>query len=319
VTSLAASTGATLLAILKIFVVIFAAGILVRRGVLSQAMVTALSRATVVLFLPCLIFAKVLANFQPAALPLWWALPLAGIMMPVVGLGLGALAFARELPEKRNLLPLASMQNAGYLILPVGLALYPGQFDEFALYCFLFILGYNPVLWSVGKLLTTDGSDGERGWRGLLTPPLVANVVAVVCALVGGRRLIPSVLFDAVDLIGQAAVPVATVVLGAVLGSVTVRLRSQLWDIARVLAIKLGLLPLLTILGLVAVGVGPANPLLASFLVLESAAAPAAGLILQVRAYGGDEQKVGTVMLASYAACIITMPLWLAVWKAVAA
>ena len=39
------------------------------------------------------------------------------------------------------------------LVLPVGLAIFPEQFDRFALYCFLFILGFNAVLWSVGKAL----------------------------------------------------------------------------------------------------------------------------------------------------------------------
>ena len=37
--------------------------------------------------------------------------------------------------------------------------------------------------------------------------------------------------------------------------------------------------------------------------------------ILQVRAYGGDEQKVGTVMLLSYILCVFSMPVWLAVWE----
>jgi predicted permease len=64
-------------------------------------------------------------------------------------------------------------------------------------------------------------------------------------------------------------------------------------------------------------GIGATNPLLARFLVLQAASAPAVGLILQVRAYGGDEQKVGTVMLVSYLACIISLPVWLAVWEMV--
>jgi len=317
-TAFAAATLGTFLAILKIFLVILAAGVLVRRRILTQTMVTALTQATIFVFLPCLIFAKVLGNFEPSALPLWWVLPLAGVAMPSVGLALAGLAFFRELPAKRNMLPLASMQNAGYLILPVGLALYPQRFDEFALYCFLFILGYNPVLWSVGKLLTTDGGDQPSGWRGLVTPPLVANLAAVAFVLTGADRFIPPTLFDAVDLVGQGAVPVATVVLGAVLGGITVRLRSQIWDTARVLVIKFGLLPALTVLLLGLLGAEALNPLLARFMVLEAAAAPASGLILQVRAYGGDEQKVGTIMMVSYLACIITLPVWLAVWEALA-
>jgi predicted permease len=236
------------------------------------------------------------------------------VVMPAAGLAAGAVLFYRELPGKKNMLAIASMQNAGYLVLPVGLALYPDQFDRFALYCFLFILGFNAVLWSVGKKLVTDDS-GSNGWRGLVTPPLVANLSALVLALSDLQRAIPPVLLDAVDLVGQAAVPVATVVLGAVLGGVSFRLRPYLWDAIRVLAVKLMLLPFLTVLAVRAVGLEAVDPLLARFLVLEAAAAPAAGIILQVRSYGGDEQKVGSLMLVCYAASLITMPFWLAVWE----
>ena len=309
----------TLSALVVVFLVVVFAGALVRMKVISQQQIGGLATVTVAIFLPCLIFSNVLDNFEPSALPMWWVIPLVGVLIPCVGLVLGALVFARELPEKRNLLPLASMQNAGYLVLPVGLALYPAEFETFALYCFLFILGYNPVLWSVGKLLTTGGGGSRTSWRGLLTPPLLANVVAVAMVLTGGNRLVPRVVVDAVELLGRGAVPVATFVLGAVLGSISLRIRPYLFDAVRVLVVKLGLLPLLMVLALVLTGLGETQPLLARFLVIESAAAPAAGLILQVRSYGGDETKIGSLMFLSYLACAVTMPLWLAVWNALSA
>jgi predicted permease len=311
----AAAFGAAWLAILKVVLVIVVSGFLVRRGILTQNVVTGMSQATIVLFLPCLIFSKVIQNLDPSIHTLWWALPVAGLAMPMVGLGAAALLFARELPAKRDMLALASMQNAGYLVLPVGYALFPDQFDRFALYCFLFILGFNILLWSIGKALVSDGDN--RGWKSLITPPLVANVAAVVIVLSGTDRFVPSILLDAVDLTGKAAVPVATAVLGALLGSVTVRFRGYVWDGIRALGIKLVFLPALTILAVWFATLETTDPLLARFLILEAAAAPAAGLILQVRTYGGDEQKVGSLMLFSYVASMITMPLWLAVWEVV--
>ncbi|HQL30245.1 MAG TPA: AEC family transporter [Thermoanaerobaculales bacterium] len=310
-----AAFGGAFLAILKVFLIIAAAGLLVRRGVLGQGAVTGLSDVTVVLFLPCLIFGNVVTTLDPRAFPLWWAMPLAGILMAAVGLAVAALAFSRELPAKSDMLAVASMQNAGYLVLPVGLALYPADFDRFALYCFLFILGFNAVLWSVGKALST-GSVRAGGWKGLITPPLVANLAATVLALFGAGRLLPNVVVDGIELVGQAAVPSATVVLGAVLGSVAFQLRPHLWDASRALAIKLGILPLLTVVAVRTLGLEQADPLLARFFVLEAASAPAVGIILQVRTYGGDEKKVGSVMLVAYAACVLTLPAWLAAWEA---
>jgi predicted permease len=307
----------TAAAILKIFFVVAVSGFLVRRGVLTDAMVTALSRATIILFLPCLIIDKIVGHLSPAEDPLWWTLPLAAVVMVLAGLAAAALLFLRELPAKRNMLPLASMQNAGYLILPVGLALYPLEFDQFALYCSLFIMGFNPMLWSVGKLLATDEANRQPGLRGLLNPPLVACLLAIGLVLSGSSRWIPGPLLDAVELVGDGAVPVATVVLGAMLGGIPLRLRSHLWDLGRVLLVKYGMLPALTVAVLAISGLGEVSPLLARFLVLEAAAAPAANLILQVRAYGGDEQKVGSIMLVSYLVCIASLPVWLAVWESI--
>ncbi len=316
-TAFTATAAATLTAILKIFVVMAVAGLLVRRGVLTDAMVTALSRATIVIFLPAMIFDKVTTNFDPSATPLWWTLPLAAVVMVAIGLSVAFVVFYRELPAKRNMLAVAAMQNSGYLVLPVGLALFPHRFDEFALYTFLFITGFNPMLWSIGKFLATDDARRRGGWLGLLNPPLVACLVSIVTALLGLSRWIPAPVSEAVEMVGQGAVPVATVVLGAMLGGMPIRLRPHLWDTVRVLAIKFVVIPSLTVAALAAAGIGASNPLLAQFLVLQAAAAPAANLIVQVRAYGGDEQKVGTVMLISYGACVVSMPVWLAVWEMV--
>ncbi|RLD62083.1 MAG: permease, partial [Bacteroidetes bacterium] len=49
--------------------------------------------------------------------------------------------------------------------------------------------------------------------------------------------------------------------------------------------------------------------------VIQSAVAPAANIIIQIRKYGGDKQKVGSVMFISYLICLISIPLWLSIWR----
>ncbi len=311
----AAVFSAAVVAVASIFFVIFAAGLMVRRRIITQNQIDGLSSATVKVFLPCLIFTKVVDALDPSSQPWWWTLPLAGIVMALIGTGLGAVAFAGRLREKRHLLPLAGMQNAGYLVLPVGLALFPEQFDTFALYTFLFILGYNPILWSLGKYLVSGVSSERPVWRGLLTPPFVANVVAITAALTGTASLLPRPVLDAVTLIGSAAVPVATLVLGAVLGSIAIRARSIFTDAVRTMGVKLVVLPALTALVVHLSGLAAANPLLAEFLVIEAASAPPVGVVLMVRTYGGDEQRIGSIMVFSYAACVLTLPAWIAIWR----
>ncbi len=40
-------------------------------------------------------------------------------------------------------------------------------------------------------------------------------------------------------------------------------------------------------------------------------------MILQIRKYGGDEPKVGAIMILCYLACILLMPLWMTVWHGI--
>ena len=83
----------TLPAIAVIFLIILVSVVMSRRGLITQTQIDGLSSATVNLFLPCLIFAKVVDNFRPDAQPGWWALPLAGIVMALVGVA-GAIGLA---------------------------------------------------------------------------------------------------------------------------------------------------------------------------------------------------------------------------------
>lgn len=306
---------ATMTAIAGIFVIIFGAGFLVRRKIISERQVDGLSSATVKLFLPCLIFAKVVQTLDPQSQPGWWVLPIAGVVMALTGTGLGAIAFINQLAEKKDLLGVSGMQNAGYLVLPIGFALFPEQFDTFAIYVFLFILGYNPVLWSLGKVLISGDANERPKLRDVITPPLVANVTAIVFALTGAGRLLPRIVLESIDLVGSAAVPVATVVLGAVLGGIDFRLRAHLADSLRAISVKFVALPALVVLILQITGLHEANPLLAEFFVIEAASAPAVALVLQVRTYGGDEERIGSAMILSYITCVVALPLWVAIWR----
>lgn len=311
-----ASFGTVFGAVVRIFLVAGAAGVLVRRGLVTQDHVRGLSVATVTVFLPCLIFENILRNLEPAELGLWWAIPLVGMAMVATGLAMGALWFCRELPAKRNMLPLSAMQNAGYLVLPVGQMVYPEQFETFALYCFLYILGVSPLLWSVGKHLNTSDAGEATRWRDFITPPFCANVAAVVLVITGLRRWVPDLVLDSVELLGKATVPVATFVLGATLGGLSFRVWPRMWDTFRVLGTKLIAMPLLTIAALRLCGLHGSFPLLAALLVVQASSPPATGLILQVRKYGGNHQETGSIMLIGYGACIITIPVFLALWTA---
>lgn len=326
------SFSTTLLSMLKILCVVFAAGILLRKKIITQENLHGLSVATVDVFLPCLSFTSILTHFRPGEFEIWWVLPIAGILITSIGMLLGWLFFYRELPEKRNMIPLASIQNAAYLILPLGAVLFPHQFEQFSVYVFLFVMGQSIPIWTIGKQLTTSGNDARFRWRDMVTPPMVATLLAVTCVSLGIHswfvpedvqnggliKTLLSTIFGAMQLIGSATPPLAIFILGGVLGSIVIHFRSYLFDAIRVLLIKFVILPFLTLLAVLFFAIGETNPLLAIFFVIESSSAPAIAIALQVKKYGGDEQKIGSILVLTYLACLVMLPFWIAVWTLVA-
>jgi predicted permease len=309
--------GGTFRAVLQLFIVALGAGILVRRKLISQEQVKAISAVTVRVLLPCLIFASIIKQFQPGQLRIWPIIPLVAVGIICIGLLAGAGVFSRELGAKRNMLTLCSIQNAAYVPLPVGSILFPDEFEKFKLYCFLYILGVTPILWSLGKYLISSTPGVKIKFRELITPPFVANILAIALVLTRLRIFVPLVLVDSIELIGSATVPVAIFILGAVLGGISFRPRAYLPDAARVIAVKMVLVPVCTIFVLYLTGLAESFPLLASFFVIEASSAPATAAVIQVKHYGGDEQKVGSIVLLSYLFCVIAMPFWVAVWRVV--
>lgn len=304
------------LAVLKIGLVVVAAGILVRKQVLSDLQIRALSDATIRIFVPCLIFSNITKNLHPETTPFWWALPLFALGITGFGLCLAGLFFRGSLPKKNNLVATSVFQNAGFMVLPIGQVLVPAQFDQFALYIFLFILGHNPMIWSLGKIMVSrSGENADRNpltWKSLITPPLVANLTALFLVFTGLRVHLPAPVTESVELLGQAAVPLATFILGASLGAIHFRWRSEKWDTTRVLLIKLFLMPAAMWMFLKWTQLYEQHPLLALFLMLEAAVAPATSLVLVIRTYGGDLQKIGTIYIFSYAFSLFTIPFWIA-------
>ncbi len=309
----------TFLAVLKIFFIIIAAGLLVRKNYISQDILKGMASSVVKIFLPCLIFSNIVKNFDASELRIWPLLPISAILMMAVGIGFGALLFIRELPAKKNMLSLTSMQNAGYFILPLGAVLFSERVETFNLYCFLFFLGVNPIVWSVGKYFITESKGQGFSFSVLKTPPLIASVTAILLVFTELRRFIPPIALESVNLLGRAAVPIAIFILGGMLGSVSMRIGKYLYDGLKVSLVKLVILPVVTIVVLYFSGLNDNYPMLCSFLVLEAAVAPATANLMQVKHYGGEEEKISSITLICYGLSIITVPLSLALWNMVVA
>lgn len=302
-------------AVLAIFLIAIASGILVRRNIIKQSDIQSMSHITIVVLLPSLFFSKIISSFNPSSFAYWWLLPLVAFAMIGLALGMALIMFYRKRKQKKAIMAVASFMNANYMVLPIATMLYTADLDEFLTYCFLFILGVSTALWSVGKYMVTTGENEKIKLKEMINPPLIASLGSILIVLLGGAPFIPSFIMIPIDFIGQAAIPLATIVLGATLGAISVRQLPPFSDIVRVVGIKLFLMPALVILLLFWTQWLGNYPLIADLLVLQASVAPATLLIVQVRKYGGNAQEVGSMMLINYLVCLITIPGWLTLWR----
>lgn len=299
----------------RIMLVVLLGGVLVRRGYVQSDWIKGLAGVTVNVFTPALIFTKLIKGFDADRMPYWWLIPLGTVLIIGLTMALGLLLFYGDFKRKSALIGLSSLQNANYLILPIGLLVYPTQFDEFATYVFLVVLGISPLLWSVGKFLVVPREGAGFDWRSFVSPPFFANFLGIGVALAGVEPYLPQFIIQPMEMLGEATVPSGNFILGATIGAISFRQMPPLWDVLRVLLLKYALVPILVLLIVWATRLMESNSLLAELLIIQAAAAPASALIIMVRNYGGDAQQIGSHMLITYLAVIISIPLWMAVLR----
>ena len=311
------SFASLLQSVMMIFIIAFVAGVMIRKKIIAQEHIRGLSIITINVLLPSLIFSKITGNLEPSEFHIWWIVPLIAMATTGIGLSIAWLVFRKQLPEKRNLLPLSSLMNAAYLILPIGKVIYPDQFDEFALYVSLYVLGISPLIWTIGKLFITPRQNGKLQLKELMTAPLWANILGLLFVLTGLRKFLPDFLTGSIELMGDATVPIATLILGATLGTLPWKFKPVIKDLSWVAIIKLVVVPGVVFLLLQGSALATDYPLLCKLLILEASAPAATALIIQIRRYGGDQDKAGTIMLFSYLLCLILIPFWLALWTSI--
>jgi malate permease and related proteins len=241
--------------------------------------------------------------------------PVSAVVLFAIGLTLTVLINHLDFRKQPDLLPLGFMQNAGYFSIAIGEAMVPDQFDTWAVYTFLYILVFNPLLWTFGKYFISHDPSQKFQLRSIITPPLTAVIVGIVLVLLGWHRWIPGPVTDACHMLGTAAVPLSMVILGATIATTPLRLRKHAKLVLKSVLNKLILIPAITLVILHLMELPPELNLLSLFWLLQAAYPQASNLVLQLRTYGGNAERVCAVLVTGYAVSLITLPVWVGLWQ----
>ncbi len=296
-------------AVIPVFLVILAGLAMRLLNWLSEEADASLLKMTINVLIPCLVFDSILGN--PAVeVPRNLALaPLVGFGTVLMGLLL-AVVGSRLVPSRtpstrRTFAFSVAVYNYGYVPIPLALALFD---RETVAVLFVHNVGVEIALWSFGLVMLAR-ADLRQDWRKLLSPPLLAIVGAILVNGVVGEAHVPQALRTAAHLLGQAAIPLGMVLIGATMADHLHEFRRAEGGRVMLLAgaLRLGVLPLL-FLGLARVL--PGSMELKQVIVLQAAMPAAVFPVVMAKHYGGDPATALRVVVATSLLSTLTTPLW---------
>lgn len=306
-----------LTAVLPVFGIMATGLWLRRRNWLSAEADQSLMRLTINLLIPSLIFDSVVGNAalrRPENLVLP---PLVGFGMVAVGITLARwfsrLAGVRSERERKTFAFLAGLQNYAYLTIPLCIMLFdPGTTGVL----FVHNVGSEMAMWTLGVAMLTGGGL-VSGWKKIINAPVAALVLAIILNLLGTVISPPApvayvgkVLLRGIHWFGQSAIPLALLLIGAIVADHLKDARggkaSRVVTVAAL--VRLGILPVMFML---LAKFLPCSIELKRVIVLQGAMPSAVLPIVLTKHYGGEARTAVQVSLGTSLIGLITIPLWI--------
>ncbi len=312
----------TVSAVISVFTVIAVGAGARRGGWLSEEADQSLMKIIMGLLFPCLIFSSV-SNNPALRAPenLVWA-PAVGAGAVLLGLAVAALSLKvgsgihglKTRGQQRTFILSAAFFNYTFVPLPLIELL----FDRGTLgVMFVHNVGAGLVAYSLGIALLSEQME-RRWWLRMFNGPSIATVVALVANWSGfGAFMVERLVFldRAVHWLGQGAIPVSLLAIGAVTAD---QFRSNgealsRGDSARMIGMGCALrLLVLPILMLTAAAFLPVSELLRRVMVIMAAMPSATFGIILARHYGGSPGVALRVAISTSIVSLATIPLWIA-------
>jgi malate permease and related proteins len=302
--------------VVGVFLVMATGGLARQLGWLNQQADRSLAALTANVLLPALFFARVSVDQASSGWVDSWLPMLMGIAVTLFGFlvaWLSVLAFGRavglvEPSSRRAFILCAGMCNYGYIPLPLAELFFPSAVVNLMVYN----VGVDLAMWSAGIWIISGGhASRKRWWQVLLSPPLLAVLMAVAARESGLARVLPQPIYQWTGAMGVCAIPMGLILGGAIivdhLNWQTLIRRPAVTGLA--ILLRQVLLPTM-LLGLASLGWFSRD--LTTVLMLQAAMPAATFPIVLTQFYGQDTQTGTRVVVITSLLGLVTIPLWIA-------
>jgi predicted permease len=303
------------LAVAQIFLLAGIGFFLVKKNLLGHEGLDALSRLVMEVTLPVLIFCQLVRDFTFTAYANWWVFPLASLAVTAAGLAVGALfcPLIKGREHRQQFLSLVGFQNSGYLPLALIAALLPPEkTGPIFIYLFLFLMGFNLLMFSLGVHIMSFHKDRRFELASLFSPPVIAITFTLLFIFFGLNKFMPHVLMKPLNMVGECTLPLAMFVVGGSLAQIELKHIDPKAMLVMALA-KLVVLPAIGLWFVLKFNL----PALAGLLILiELAAPPATSLSIIVRHYKKEDLLISQGIFFGHVLSLLTIPVFLSLYLA---
>ncbi len=298
------------LAVIKLSLVALFGFFLYKKSIIQEGILRFLTLFVINFTVPFLIFSYLVESSTIVLAHSLWIFIFLSAAIFLGGYFLGLLASFKEREFKKESVSLVSFQNAGYLPMNIAFFLFAPQVREkFLVYVFLYLLGFNVIMWSLGSFFIFKRKGQRFRLKEIFTPPITSTLIALLLIYARLARFIPSVIIEPVKMIGELSFVLSMVVLGCWLAKVNLKgFSGKLWLFARVNILKLLILPLVCFTAVMHFKV---FSLLGVFIVLEAAMPSAVSLPIIAHLRKADSEFISQGVFLSHLLGIITIPGWL--------
>lgn len=277
-----------------------------------------MSQLLITFIYPCLIFQAIYKNYSIQDLCDQWLLPASsfGLMLLgyIVGLVFSVVMSFQSDNEKRAFLFQSAMNNYSYLPLPIVMVL----FKEEGVAALIFsTLGAEFAVWTIGIFIMSGHKFSLKSLTHLLSPPLIALYLAVICRFITDQIGISFELMDpkknsffpyffsTLETFGKATIPLAMVIAGSRIAALS-DFSLKNWNLWILSALRLCIVP---IIFLIILNLLPITPLIKNVMSIVAVMPVAIASFMISEIYGGDKNFITSTVIVTHIVSLITVPL----------
>jgi predicted permease len=184
--------------------------------------------------------------------------------------------------------------------------------DSMFIYLFLFLLGFNLVVWSFGVYMLSFHERKKFEMGSLFSPPVIATLLSLAVIFLNGQKFIPEAVLKPLRMVGDCTLPLAMLVVGGSLAAIHLKHVNKKAIFLMVLA-KLIILPALGLWLIIKLRL---PELMGLLILMELAVPPATSLSVITRQYKKEDFLISQGIFFGHIFSLITLPLFLGLYFA---